>query len=152
MPPETTVLGWIEREPVFAERYARARQRQYQRWAEEILEISDDVTLDPNDRRVRVDSRKWLLSKLLPKQYGDKIEVNATISKRDPVELTDAEILAELGAAGGPSATLPRNPPLLEHNPDPYHNSSHDPERAQAPTADGDAASQAGSPQSDKLY
>jgi hypothetical protein len=121
MPPETTVLSWIEREPAFAEKYARARQRQYQRWAEEILEISDDVALDPNDRRIRVDSRKWLLSKLLPKQYGDKIEVNTTISKRAPIELTDAEILAELGAAEAASAHNPGNPPLLEHEPDPSH-------------------------------
>ena len=26
--------------------------------------------------RLRVDSRKWLASKLLPKKYGDKLDVN----------------------------------------------------------------------------
>jgi hypothetical protein len=103
--------------------YTRAREQQQQRWAEEILEISDDVALDPNDRRIRVDSRKWLLSKLLPKQYGDKIEVNATVS-RDPGELSDIE-LARI-AAEYPSALTPSNPPLLEHQPAPTHPPAYD--------------------------
>jgi hypothetical protein len=129
MPPERTVRRWaIEDHRGFAAIYAGARDQQYRRWAEEILIISDDATLDPNDRRVRVDARKWLLSKLLPKQYGDKIEVNATISKRDPVELTDAEILAELGVGGdGVSLNNRGNPPLLEHQPDPIPISTHTP-------------------------
>jgi hypothetical protein len=109
--------------------YTRAREQQYQRWAEEILEISDDDTLDPNARRVRVDTRKWLLSKLLPKQYGDKIDVNTTVTLRAPVELTDAEIIAELGVADGISALSPGNPPLLEHQPEPNHTSAHTPDR-----------------------
>jgi hypothetical protein len=92
------VLGWIESVPGLADRYARARQRQYEGWAEDILDISDDVSLDPNDRRIRVDTRKWLLSKLLPKQYGDRVEVNATVS-RDPGDLTDVE-LARIAADG----------------------------------------------------
>ena len=45
------------------------------RWAEEVLTIADNTTLDPQDRRIRVDTRKWLLSKVLPKVYGDKLTV-----------------------------------------------------------------------------
>jgi hypothetical protein len=109
--------------------YTRAKEQQQQRWAEEIIEISDDDTLDPNARRVRVDSRKWLLSKLLPKQYGDRVEINATVS-RAPVELTDVE-LARI-AAEGMSALSPSNAPLIEHQPDPAHTS--------APTHDDNTA------------
>jgi hypothetical protein len=124
MPPRRTVRDWVAKDwHGFGAIYARARQEQYEGWVEEILEISDDAALDPNDRRIRVDSRKWLLSKLLPKQYGDKIEVNATIS-RDPGELSDIE-LARI-AAEGASALKPGNPPLLEHQPSPTHNLTHD--------------------------
>lgn len=46
--------------------------------AEEILAISDDPNEDPQSRRVRVDARKWLMSKWAPKKYGDKLEVEQT--------------------------------------------------------------------------
>jgi hypothetical protein len=69
----------------FSARYARARAIQYDRWADEILTIADDASGDLIQRlgkdgstervvdheniqrsRLRCDSRKWLLSKLLP--------------------------------------------------------------------------------------
>jgi hypothetical protein len=95
MPPRTTVLGWVldDREG-FSDRYARARDMQFEAWADEITEISDDGTNDWMERenkdgssttvlngehvqrsRLRVDSRKWLLSKLKPERYGDKLAV-----------------------------------------------------------------------------
>lgn len=43
--------------------------------SEDILFISDDKDLDPNHKRIMVDSRKWLASKLKPKRYGDKLAV-----------------------------------------------------------------------------
>ena len=84
----STVLGWAEAHKEFGEQYARARQFGYQLLADEILAISDDglndtyTDDDGNVRtatdvvarsRLRVDSRKWMLSKMLPKVYGDKI-------------------------------------------------------------------------------
>jgi hypothetical protein len=39
------------------------------------LRIADDPNEDPQSRRVRVDTRKWILSKWAPKKYGDKLEV-----------------------------------------------------------------------------
>jgi len=75
MPHEGTVYRWIARHPEFRELYAHARELQAMRWAEEVLSIADDTTLEPHDRRIRVDTRKWLLSKVLPKVYGDKVTV-----------------------------------------------------------------------------
>lgn len=64
--------------------------------AEGLLDISDDARNDwmrqhgKNDEgwvangenvhrsRLRVDTRKWLLSKMLPKKFGDKIEQQIT--------------------------------------------------------------------------
>lgn len=49
--------------------------------ADELIEISDANFTGPDGRadnalvqaaRLRSDNRKWLLSKLLPKKYGDK--------------------------------------------------------------------------------
>jgi hypothetical protein len=95
-PAPSTVLQWTEENAAFGEQYARARARGYMLLADEILAISDDSSGDmtapvkdgngdtiaiarPNPEfvarsRLRVDSRKWMLSKMLPKVYGDKVE------------------------------------------------------------------------------
>ena len=83
-----TVLNWCNANPEFATQYAQARTLGYQLLADEILEISDDAGNDVEmtehgpkvnaevvaRSRLRVDSRKWMLAKMLPKVYGDKIE------------------------------------------------------------------------------
>lgn len=88
MPPESTVRSWAidDREGFFAQ-YARARLIQAHAMFDEILEIADDGTNDTyttedgeginydviQRSRLRVDSRKWYLSKALPKVYGDQV-------------------------------------------------------------------------------
>ena len=76
------------------EQYARAKQMQLLVLAGEILTISDDKTDDTldgefgksgnsaavNRAKLQTDSRKWLLSKLAPKEYGDKIQVEADVT------------------------------------------------------------------------
>ena len=83
-----TVLNWVDANAAFSEQYAQARARGYQLLADEIIEISDDSSRDIIDTehgpktdaevvarsRLRVDSRKWMLSKMLPKIYGDRTE------------------------------------------------------------------------------
>lgn len=78
MPDDYTILRWLDRNGEFRVQYARARDRRVEKMAEEILSISDDPNEDPQSRRVRVDARKWLMSKWAPKKYGDKLEVEQT--------------------------------------------------------------------------
>ena len=98
MPPPSTVRLWVidDREG-FAAPYARAREAGLEKLAEEILDISDDASQDVKldefgkktvdyeivqRSKLRVDTRRWLLSKLLPKKYGDRISTqNQTLDK-----------------------------------------------------------------------
>lgn len=89
MPNRSTVILWIaEDREGFSSQYAIGRRAQAQLWAEEVLEIADDgrndtyetddgkqrVDMDVVARsRLRVDTRKWILSKVLPKVYGEKL-------------------------------------------------------------------------------
>ena len=87
MPGYATVYRWLETNTAFREQYARAREIGWSRLSEEVLELSDDsrhdwITEDGERRidhenvqrsRLMVDTRKWLLSKVLPKIYGDKL-------------------------------------------------------------------------------
>ena len=75
-PTASTVYVWLDRFPDFAERYARAREAATEDMLEEILQIADDDKIDPNDKRVRIDTRKWAMGKLKPKKYGDKQTVD----------------------------------------------------------------------------
>lgn len=45
--------------------------------ANDIVDIARDDTIDPQDKRVRIDTMRWLLSKLIPKTYGDKLDVTS---------------------------------------------------------------------------
>jgi hypothetical protein len=74
MPHEATVRSWaIDVSNPFSTQYARAREIGYQGLADDLTEIADDKLGDPARDRLRVDTRKWLLSKALPKVYGDKL-------------------------------------------------------------------------------
>ena len=57
----------------FAALYAQARKSQVEAWADDLVAISEERDSEPNDRRVRIDTKRWLMSKLVPKQYGDRI-------------------------------------------------------------------------------
>lgn len=89
MPAEATIRLWVvdDREG-FAARYARARDVALDKMADELIEIADEsnadviVDADGHERlngeavqraRLRVDTRKWYMSKLAPKRYGDKL-------------------------------------------------------------------------------
>lgn len=84
--PNSTFLRWVDDDATLAENYARAREDLIERMATEIMEISDQdvgVAVDGKKdwaavqkHRLQVDTRKWLLSKLAPKKFGDKIEVS----------------------------------------------------------------------------
>lgn len=97
-PSEGTIRGWILNPPEaeFAAMYARARDLGYRAWSEQILEIADDSSADLDDdgkpkreiverSKLRVSARQWLLSKLVPKTYGDKLDVTT----RDETETVD---------------------------------------------------------------
>ena len=91
IPSMTKVLEWLKEDQEFAMQYARACDIRHEGLADEILDIADDSSRDTkiinkggedyeientewvNRSKLRVDSRKWLLSKLAPKKYGDKI-------------------------------------------------------------------------------
>ena len=75
-PAASTVYVWLDRFPDFAERYARAREAATEDMLEDILQIADDDKIDPNDKRVRIDTRKWVMGRLKPKKYGDKQTVD----------------------------------------------------------------------------
>lgn len=109
MPGSSSVYRWLldstKRE--FWDNYSRARGIQAEVMFDEILDIADDGTNDymtitkgdndynvedrevTNRSKLRVESRKWYLSKVLPKKFGDKLDMT-TNGKDLPVPLLNA--------------------------------------------------------------
>ena len=67
-----TVDHWLSEREDFRKQYARARERQAEHYAQEIIDIADT---DPDAARARnrIAARQWYASKLKPKVYGDKV-------------------------------------------------------------------------------
>ncbi|WP_394749548.1 terminase small subunit-like protein [Spongiimicrobium salis] len=89
-PSRRTFYSWLENDEKKVEQYARACEERAEFHFEEIFEIADDSSADKKilkdgtevtdheaiqRSRLRVDTRKWALSKMQPKKYGDKIDV-----------------------------------------------------------------------------
>jgi hypothetical protein len=117
MPCTATVMKWAREIPEFSEHYAKARDALLEHWAEEITEIADDGSndwmnnADPenpgyklngehiNRSRLRVDTRKWLLSKLAARKYGDRIAAELTGKDGGPIEtkeISDSDLAREV--------------------------------------------------------
>lgn len=93
MPNRATVHRWLLADTDFCDQYARAREIQVQAEEifDEILEISDDssrdyITGDDGQKRInreaidraklKIDARKWVLSRMEPKKYGNRMEID----------------------------------------------------------------------------
>lgn len=105
MPSQALVYRWLTVDSEFVERYTRAREQQAEHYLDEIIAISDDVSLDEiidgegNTRtnneaiqrsKLKVDTRKWAMSKLAPKKYGDSNKIDLNVSSL--TELSDEQL------------------------------------------------------------
>jgi len=113
MPSMAAIFSWLSKHEDFAERYARARETQAERYAAEVIAISDDGSADYTvvskdgkytvqidqeaigRSRLRMDARKWAAEKLKPTVYGNKqfVEHSGVIGL---VDVSDEDLRAEI--------------------------------------------------------
>ena len=78
MPSRATVNRWFRSDVDFEAKCAAARARGQDVYIEKTEDLEDDVRegrLDPQSAKVILSSIQWRASKLAPKRYGDKQEV-----------------------------------------------------------------------------
>jgi hypothetical protein len=101
MPSERTIHRWLQGSADFRQLYAHARERQQEVFAAEVVLIADTEP-DPARARNRMDARKWHASKVAPKKWGDRIEVDAKVeSSVGPSEALVAFLAALETKKGG---------------------------------------------------
>lgn len=103
MPAMSTVFQWLRKNEKFAEQYARAKKEAADAMAEDILSIADNAGyvitgMDKSDNarvnveKMKIDTRKWLMVRLLPKKYGDKLDIMSDGERLQQAPLIVSEI------------------------------------------------------------
>jgi hypothetical protein len=109
-----TLYAWRDATDANKVRYARAREAQADKIAEDAMVIADDASGDtrygPRDAlipdseyqsrsRLRFDARRWYLSKIAPRTYGDKLDVTSggkPLSRDQMANMTAAQLREEI--------------------------------------------------------
>ena len=101
MPSYRTVFKWINDKKLgFSHKYAQAKELQAEFMRDEIIEISDESSNDTIETesgkkiannewmqrsKLRVETRKWLMSKMAPKGFGDSSKLDISVVKDLPI-------------------------------------------------------------------
>jgi hypothetical protein len=119
MPSCVTVYAWLRIHDEFLKQYTRAKEDAADAFAEEMLDIADEASNDwmevhdkdnpgyrlngehINRSRLRVDTRKWIASKLKPKKYGDKVAVGGAddLPPIQTADMTETEVARRIAFA-----------------------------------------------------
>jgi len=121
-----SLIAWLAK---YSDQYARARDAQADKLAEDILAIADKGGVEPvmvngvplmidgklvmavsnaavQQARLRVDARKWLAGKMSPKKYGDRLNLDADVKVTEiPDEKVTERILELQAKAKGEDAS-----------------------------------------------
>lgn len=87
---DSTFMDYIAR-PEFSAQYAQAMERRADALFDEIVDIADnnEPEADTNRDRLRVDTRKWIVARMLPKKYGDKVDGDGLADNKLEIVITD---------------------------------------------------------------
>lgn len=107
MPAISSVMLWITKHSAFSEQYAKATEERAAGMFEDMFDIADKVEEDAaavSKAKLRVDTRKWALARMMPKKYGDKITQEHTGADGGPIrtvlatdKLSDAALMEIAG-------------------------------------------------------
>ncbi len=118
-----TVRNWIDATPDRAAKYARAREDRADYFADEIVAIGDESSVeDVRDQdgeivavrfdavavarnKLRIDARKWVAAKMKPKAYGDRTTLagdpESPLAGPAVFAMTNEQLLAIAAGRGG---------------------------------------------------
>lgn len=84
------IIRWAATDATFRESYSRAREQQAHAWADEMLTIAEEPVgykdlAAAARNRLRIDTRKWLCSKIVPRLYGTREDLELDGPKGAPI-------------------------------------------------------------------
>lgn len=123
MPSKQAALRWLTKHEEFRSQYVRAKEQGAEALAEEMFDIADDGSNDWMEKKdkdgeaigwqlngehvrrsqLRIDTRKWYLSKIMPKKYGDKVQTDSVVTHKfeevddEALKARALELLSKIG-------------------------------------------------------
>lgn len=123
MPSKQSVLRWLTKHEEFRCQYVRAKEQGAEALAEEMFDIADDGANDWMEKKdkdgeaigwqlngehvrrsqLRIDTRKWYLSKIMPKKYGEKVQTDSVVTHKfeevdeEALKARALELVAKIG-------------------------------------------------------
>lgn len=101
-PSYSLVCRWLREDAEFVQNYARAREEQADTFADELMEIADEEPpCDDNGKtdaawiawqKNRIEARKWIASKMKPKRYGDRQQIDQNVQMEMSIEQVDLRL------------------------------------------------------------
>lgn len=112
MPLERTVRRWYTENEQFASEYARAKEAGIDALVDETLDIADDGSNDymqtkdgekldaehVQRSKIRIETRRWLAERMMPKKYGVRTGVDLTSSDGTMTPVDDAARASRIAA------------------------------------------------------
>jgi len=118
MPVLTTIFRWLRTKPEFKQQYDIAKEESAESHADQMIDIADNEVSQPvledglplvidgkivmkidqtaiAHAKLRIDTRKWAASKLNPRKYGEKQQIEHS-GKIGLADLTDEELARKL--------------------------------------------------------
>lgn len=101
-PSSRTFYKWLEADEEKVKQYVRACEARADEIFEDILDIADDSSGDSKEledgkkvfdgefaarSRIKIDARKWMLGKMNPKKYSDKINLKVEDDRDKTIEV-----------------------------------------------------------------
>lgn len=83
IPDDTTIYSWLAKYPEFSRQYLEAKEIQAHIYSDTVMDYIWDVDERPEaiaKANAILNGAKWHLSKLAPKQFGDKKEVKSQVT------------------------------------------------------------------------
>lgn len=94
LPSFVTFCEWLNDDLELAKQYSHACEIRAEKIFEDVLTIADglnaiDEPLQVQRDRLRIDARKWMLGKMMPKKYGDKVQMEANVNTATTFSIKD---------------------------------------------------------------
>lgn len=87
MPSMSTVWRHMAEDKEFQDQYEKACKKRSNSMFEDIQRITDDPTIPSDHKRIMVDTRKWMLARMDPAKYSEKVRAQITGADDGPVQV-----------------------------------------------------------------
>jgi len=122
MPEDRAIWRWLSEDETFSRDYARAIQARAMAHADMISDVTFGILsgkIPPDRGRVALDAMKWTASRLLPKIYGDRQQVDVEVQHTHTLHLKALRALSNM-RSGNESGYIEAQP--IDKSDDPTFN------------------------------